>query len=762
VATLFQDLVNMYYEIQVDNGNYSGEQPIEEEAFIIAFIHDFGQKLFGNAADLSRIESFIKKKIMDLGFDEREAANISKYVKTNPAETECDPSKPKWYWHLLWFADRLQGASNVADIVMITHELSQKLGMDLHTTYINAHLLQPMLKALVAEAVYRKLKAYPNPRIKAIPIATQNGILIISNEELGKIQLSWDEIINSRGDFLTSDIIEKFKKYSECCADEECLKKYGSKKSQKEKSKDKEYDKFTRNNCNLRDEAVLYNSKVDAYKAVLIYYGSSDERPVFSSSMAKRFINIDLKGVDFVKDSRLGNEGKELTCVMCGESTRIGFRGGISKLLSSKNIKTEKWSRKLPPINLNAAMSDVNNGFGICPLCLGEVIMFSKMQESGGVIFSISIKAPIYLEALNDLGRLAAGLKFLAESSLIGANSASKPSSLVDLLDAKKNINMVKKTISSGRVVYLIDAFSSKIYTNLNVKSSKMDPQKEAIDIEAFSGLLSSWGLYPITASNSLPEVPNDVLLTSYKGQKDAFNYTPSDRNLGRYTPYVALLLLSMEALHNANRNKRLAKGQGKGQVKEKGSPYVTQLLSYPPSYSPLLLQYSSPALYYYIGGMRTWGEREETMSDEELYGLCAYDDSRDVDYFVDKLALIMGFIAKKYRNRGSTYAYTKEIRNAMQKLLLLKSGEEDSFISQIAKAYVPEELYSSKNRKCFSMLLEGLMRSFTKKTKDMSIGSKIQLMNITLSAIAEIASTYSLDKQGSDFLNKFFSSSSS
>ena len=143
-------------------------------------------------------------------------------------------------------------------------------------------------------------------------------------------------------------------------------------------------------------------------------------------------------------------------------------------------------------------------------------------------------------------------------------------------------------------------------------------------------------------------------------------------------------------------------------------------------------------------------------MSGVNLRRLCEYDPSRDVSYYTERLAAFMRFVASK---RGeSTHAYTKEIRRALEALVYSAWDKSNDFLRDIARSQVPDELRASELRECYALLLEGLLRRFREISADLPIGSRILLMNMILSSIAEMA-RYSLPPGGEKFLNYVFSS---
>lgn len=134
----------------------------------------------------------------------------------------------------------------------------------------------------------------------------------------------------------------------------------------------------------------------------------------------------------------------------------------------------------------------------------------------------------------------------------------------------------------------------------------------------------------------------------------------------------------------------------------------------------------------------------------------CMYEASRGINYYTERLAAIMRYVGRK-RGGLSTYAYTKEVRRALEILVYSAWDNASEFIPEIARAHVPGELRSRVNRECFAGLLEGLLRKFRDEASDLPMGARIQLMNMILSSIAEMA-RYNLPPGGDKLYNMLFS----
>lgn len=143
-------------------------------------------------------------------------------------------------------------------------------------------------------------------------------------------------------------------------------------------------------------------------------------------------------------------------------------------------------------------------------------------------------------------------------------------------------------------------------------------------------------------------------------------------------------------------------------------------------------------------------------MSEVDIRKMCEYDPSRNISYYSERLAAFMRLVSEE---RGiSTYAYTKEIRRALEALVYSAWDKADDFLKDIARSQIPDELEAGKLRECYALLLEGLLRRFREVTEDLPIGSRILLMNMIISSIAEMA-RHNLPPEGKIFLDYVFSS---
>ena len=117
---------------------------------------------------------------------------------------------------------------------------------------------------------------------------------------------------------------------------------------------------------------------------------------------------------------------------------------------------------------------------------------------------------------------------------------------------------------------------------------------------------------------------------------------------------------------------------------------------------------------------------------------ICRYSPDRELDYYAAGLAGIMGYIG--WRRGGSTYAYTKEVRKALETLVYMVWDKYEEYLESIARSNIPDELRSNVARECFAELLKGLLKRFRETTDKLPVGARIRLMNMVLAGIAEMA----------------------
>jgi len=123
----------------------------------------------------------------------------------------------------------------------------------------------------------------------------------------------------------------------------------------------------------------------------------------------------------------------------------------------------------------------------------------------------------------------------------------------------------------------------------------------------------------------------------------------------------------------------------------------------------------------------------------EKSFSECNLLGDEEIGYYALRLAAILSMRSSK----GSDYAYTKELREALEKMIkdidLFKKSK--SWIQIIARAEVPTDLAPcDKAAECLMILFEKLLRKFYEDMQDKPPGTRQEYANILLSAIAKAA----------------------
>ena len=139
---------------------------------------------------------------------------------------------------------------------------------------------------------------------------------------------------------------------------------------------------------------------------------------------------------------------------------------------------------------------------------------------------------------------------------------------------------------------------------------------------------------------------------------------------------------------------------------------------------------------------------------------LCRYEPNKGVDYYAGCLAGLLNWFVGSYKK--STHAYVKEVRKALETLVFSIWDKSDEYIPIVAGANIPDAIQVGRFRECFKELLVGLMRRFKETTENIPIGSRIRLMNMVISAIAEMARRGTIPPEGQNVLSNIFSSKKS
>ncbi len=570
VARTFQELVKAYTVVkEVDS-------PLDDEAFIIGFLHDLGQKLrLKGKPSEKRIIEWVRGKLEDIGYTSGEAEEYSRYLYTNPAENMLDPLYDKSIWRLLWLADRLQGTANPIAIVRLLEEAKEDLGFGLNITLLNITTPHPFLRTLVSKTLREKIEELTEHDGKlAIPVSTPYGLAVISNEPSLTIDIEWDEIRRGfDGDGILDGKTEEDLEWNIiCCKDPDCKKRC----SKKKKPDDCKQHGFTKRDCEKRYYPVKGTS---SYEIALIYYGYRKKLKgtvILPEEFKNSLQGINIRGIQYRKGDRV--------CPICGLSTPVGVTGDFLQFFN-KGITTEQWTRRLYPKSVNYLMQNVKP-YGVDPLCLGEVILRGRVNYNFLITLTVSVHMPLHV--LEEIGKLMWTLLFTLGQGIPRANTVEK------LVYNENDFNKVLKNIVDMADVsktpnYFYDVFTSTVI--VPYRNAMQKHQDEWIRDITTAGILTTWGFYPLTISEAVPLAPSNVLLSYYKGMKPLYSYQPSDKRLGRYTPYVTTAMASLSRLSERKRNENI--------------PALLEILDYPPEFSPLLLQYGSSLIYSRLEALR-------------------------------------------------------------------------------------------------------------------------------------------------------------
>ncbi len=575
VASTFEIFVKGYE-------TYTNYVPSSTEAFIVGFLHDLGQKLKirGKHSDEAVI-SWAEERLQHYGFTPGEARIYAKYLYTNPAETRSDPLFSREVWTLLWLADRIQGVSNPIDLVSLLHQARRDLSLGLNLKLINITLPQPFLRTLISKMIYEELVDYAtsNPVI-LLPVSSPMGVAIITDDPTLKVTLSWDDLRKGfRGKGLLTDTDEvKLEWNMHCCEDKKCAERCG-KKSKPEECK--RYG-FRKRDC---EKGFYPGQRGNSYKIILRYYGFNRKVEgdiVLPKDVGGMFQGVELVGVKFLA----GNS----VCPICGVKTPVGMPVNILGFF--KDLTIQQWARRLYPGNVNRLMQEAKT-YAVDPLCLGDVIVRRTLGTD--VLLSLSLRTLVPAPVLEEIGFLSWVILNKLERGIPRSSSVSR---LFYGEGWDRSLGDVVRGFStySRDAFFVYDMFSTSVY--LPYRNPLRRHLDEWVKDIVTAGVLTGWGIYPLTVSHLAPSVPPNTLLTYYKGRKPLYDMQPSDPKLGVYTPYVSMVMASLAEL-----NRRKGEGQQ--------LPAFLEVLDYPPEHSPVLLEYSSPSLYSVLESLRLrlWGE---------------------------------------------------------------------------------------------------------------------------------------------------------
>lgn len=569
VARTFQEFIQTFTEVE------NIDAPDDKEAFIIGFLHDMGQKIkIRGRPSEDRLISWIKKRLETLGFTPGEADELSRYLYTNPAEGNKDPLYDDKVWRLLWLADRLQGIENPLDIVPLLDKVKESLGLSLYVGLLNAMLPQQLLRTLISRLVQNEINKLQVTGVLALPISTPFGLAVITDQQDLSVTIDWDDIRKGfDGNGIIPAVIERNLKWNmDCCSKANCKQQCSGKTKP-------DYCKqhgFTKRDC---EKGLYQNQKMSSYKITLLYFGYKNKvkgTVVLPESVKGMFRSIIINGVSYQKGI--------VECPICGVETPTGVTGDFLQFFMS-NATTEQWTRSLFPASVNRLMQEVKP-YAVDPLCLGEAIIRGQSQYQ--YLISLTTRALTPLNVLEEIGKLIYVLNFNLGT---GMPKYTTLSSLIYNNDTfEEQLDEITKSLSIVQTPnYFYDAFSSTVI--IPYRNKMRQHQDEWFRDIATAGLLSAWGFYPVTISETIPSAPTETLLTYYKGRKPLYDYQPKDKKLGEYTPYVATTMMSLAELNLRSRTENL--------------PALLEILDYSPEYSPLILQYASPSFYSTLESLR-------------------------------------------------------------------------------------------------------------------------------------------------------------
>ena len=564
VASTFQEFIQAYSRVE------NIDAPESEEAFIIGFLHDMGQKikLRGNPSE-DKLLAWIKERLDAIGVTPGEADELSRYLYTNPAEGNRDPLYDDKIWRLLWLADRLQGIENPFDIVPLLNKAKEDLRLNLNVILLNVMIPQQLLRTLISRLVHKKINEIQTKGTFVIPVATPFGLVVITDQQDLTVSIDWDDIIRGfDGSGIIPEGLEENLKWNlKCCSEPDCKQKC----SRRSKPDDCKQHGFTKRDC---ERGLYRNKRRSSYEIALMYFGYKNKVKgtiVLPEHVRGMFSGVVVNGLSYQKGT--------VRCPICGVETPTGVTGDFLQFFSS-NVTTEQWTRSLFPGSVNRLMQDVKP-YAVDPLCLGEAIIRGQTQYQ--YLISLRVRALTPVQVLEEVGKLLYVLKFNLGTGIPGSTTVeSLIYSGYDSFEKKlKEISESLDVVETPN--YFYDAFSSTII--IPYRNKMKQHQDEWLRDIVTAGALSAWGFYPITVSEAVPSAPSETLLTYYKGRRPLYDYQPRDKRLGGYTPYVATAMLALSELNYRK-------------SKKENLPALLEVLDYPPKYSPLLVQYASPSLY--------------------------------------------------------------------------------------------------------------------------------------------------------------------
>ncbi len=117
----------------------------------------------------------------------------------------------------------------------------------------------------------------------------------------------------------------------------------------------------------------------------------------------------------------------------------------------------------------------------------------------------------------------------------------------------------------------------------------------------------------------------------------------------------------------------------------------------------------------------------------------CEYREDRGIDYYAHRLAVLLSARGVG----GSAYRYTKEIREALERIIneLDWLPDSEAWLKLITQSEMPEDIAPCKEAAlCLLKLFEALLKKFKEDAMKLPPGMRQVYANILVSAIERVA----------------------
>ena len=576
-----------------------------EEAFIIGFLHDLAQKLGKSEESLRTTYRWVLDELVnELKWPPNKARKVAKTLETNPAENirhsdYTDPMLPSKTWKLLMLADELQGTTDAISWALKAKDVIKKeYGTSLEISVYSINLPQPFVKAEIWGLIEERI----SKTCEALPIASLQGVVVLSKCKIQKITISWDEIVDRAPDRRETAILDEVTVSAlEEHVDRGCP---GLVNGSKENVLKDVYMVSDKNKKGKYADAIFplpkskhckpgtKHERAGTYELLLHYFGPKGASKltgiVLPSYVKDSLLNINIEGVEYGDGSFI--------CPMCGARHSEGFIAGIvGDVIGSKS---EKWSRFLPITiskSLNQALRETSR-VRICPLCMLDILLNRQVTQVSSdrqfsPYFTLSLQTPVPVSVLKEIAGLMHVIVWYTLSSLSLKDIGSISERINTLLKNPHRILSQVKTLERGA---LLDYGSLMVSTNgavrFVVSLSDLKLQDKLVFV-AVAGLLGYYGVYPITITLGYPPaVPTGTnQLINYEVTYPLYGYRPSEKKYENCAPFVTAVLASIPGLYHIrdSPNERIR--------------HVEEVLGFEPTHAPLLLLYSNPQVYSHV-----------------------------------------------------------------------------------------------------------------------------------------------------------------